>query len=106
MIATLVASIKADYQDYPKDILDEAFDEGNTDNLEEYQIGDMIFDREHYRFFHGLEDRNAIAWEKRYWPNGTIPFVFEDGIPSIWKTKMRGWAQKFSQEMSGCLEIR
>ena len=106
MVATLVATINADDHVDLKDLTEKGLDEAHMDNLEEYQIDDMIFDKEHYRFFLGLEDRNAVAWEKKLWPNGTIPFVFQDGIPSSWKTKMRSWAQKFSQRMSGCLKIR
>ena len=70
----------------------------------------MIFDKEHYQFFLGHEpdsqDRNAVISEKRHWPNGTIPFVFEESISSSRKTEMRNWAKKFNQRMSGCIKIK
>ena len=105
-----IASAIADDQVEPKELVNEGLDELNTDDLEAYRIDDMLFDKDHYELFLGIgsknKDRTAISDEKRYWPNGTIPFVFESSLSSYWKNKVRSWASKFNQKMSGCLEIR
>ena len=102
----LALSIAEDQVD-PQELVDEGLDDLSTDDLEAYRIDDMLFDKEHYESFLGLDsDRSALNWYKRLWPNGTIPFVFEDSISQSWRNKMKSWANRFNQRMSGCLELR
>ena len=110
MVSLFVTSAIADDQVDPKELVDEGLDELNTDDLEDFRIDDMLMDKEHHQLFLGLgsedQERNVISWEKRHWPNGTIPFVFEESISYTWKNKMRSWANRFNERMSGCAKIK
>ena len=63
-----IASAIAEDQVDPKELVNEGLDELNTEDLEAYRIDDMLFDKDHYELFLGIEsknkDRTAISDKK------------------------------------------
>ena len=88
-------------------ILDDAKD-AFGDGFHRYD--DMILDDVQDRLLQNKDtelDRNAIKGERYRWPGGIIPYkVDESTVDESMKGWLKGYAEKFSKQMEGCLTIR
>ena len=76
-----------------------------------HQYDDMILDDVQDRLFRNVEseaDRQAMIGEEYRWPGGLIPYKFDEstGFDETKKNLLRGYAEKFTKQMEGCLTIR
>ena len=75
-----------------------------------HQYGDMILnDVQNWLFRNDFSelDRQAIIGDRYRWPGGIIPYkVDESTVDEYMKGWLKGYAEKFSKQMEGCLTIR
>ena len=91
-------SIEADDEDMP---------ERNEDGL--YRVDDMLLDETQYKINFGNfgteEERQAIG--KSYkWPNGIVPYKFEESVPDSRKKKIRAAIAVMNKAFANCITIK
>ena len=72
-----------------------------------YVIDDMVMDEDQFNevFNPTYLSRNAVK-ENRRWPNGIVPYKFDDIASDKHKKKIPEVLKEFNQKFEGCLNIR
>ena len=86
---------------------DEYMPERNEDGL--YRVDDMLLDETQYKINFGNfgteEERQAIG--KSYkWPNGIVPYKFEESVPASRKKIIRAAIAVMNKAFANCITIK
>ena len=68
-----------------------------------YEVEDMILNNQQMvEFFGGHSNTHG---QTRRWPNGTLPYMFDESIGYVEREIVKGAIARFNEALNGCLEI-
>jgi len=86
---------------------DEYMPERNEDGL--YRVDDMLLDETQYKINFGnfgTEEERQAAGKSYKWPNGIVPYKFEESVPDSRKKKIRAAIAVMNKAFANCITIK
>ena len=92
-------------------VIDETQDgsmpERNEDGL--YRVDDMLLDETQYKINFGnfgTEEERQAAGKSYKWPNGIVPYKFEESVPASRKKIIRAAIAVMNKAFANCITIK
>ena len=72
-----------------------------------YEIGDILLDEEQFNeTFYPSDEMLRGTINEKLWPNGVIPYTFDDAATNEQKQEVANAVSYFNSQLEGCLKIR